>query len=508
MRRTRLALLVVMLWLPASLGACAATAWLSAPLGWIVAAALVAGAAILALVVGHRSEQAFTRRLSLLGGAIGLDDADSASVETIVHSLCRRLERANQFKEAFERLQQPAVLVNEQDGEIIGASAGLVTLNPAAVEGSSVDALFGAGFLSAGGGMAEETLLTLGSERFEARRRPAGRARTILELVPAGHYISDDDLDAFAEALAGGHTSFRFDAAACSHSAALRRLQEAFETFDLGARAMTQVLAGEAPDPAYLRANSGFAPKVRELRDTLDALADQRDEALAERNRLATKAEAVLAAIDRYRSSIATLAEHADHVRTGVGVADSAVERGRDGLKRLRKLGFEARTTATGAVQVAERTTRSVSDVEAAGVEIDRLVSAIEDISFRTNLLALNAAVEAARAGEKGAGFAVVADEVRTLAQSTHKTAREIRGLVVGTREQSAESLAGVEQLRTAVASLGGHLENLSNETVMIAGALDEGSGAIDRLAASIGAVGDEAARALLLPKRNSATGT
>ena len=33
----------------------------------------------------------------------------------------------------------------------------------------------------------------------------------VLEFVPAGAYIADDDLDAFATALAGGHTGFRFD---------------------------------------------------------------------------------------------------------------------------------------------------------------------------------------------------------------------------------------------------------------------------------------------------------
>lgn len=85
----------------------------------------------------------------------------------------------------------------------------------------------------------------------------------------------------------------------------------------------------------------------------------------------------------------------------------------------------------------ARRTHLAVGGVDKATAEIDRMVAAIEDVSFRTNLWALNAAVEAARAGEKGAGFAVVAEEVRTLAQSTQKTAKEIRALVVHSRGQA-----------------------------------------------------------------------
>ncbi len=130
------------------------------------------------------------------------------------------------------------------------------------------------------------------------------------------------------------------------------------------------------------------------------------------------------------------------------------------------------------------------------------MVSAIEDVSFRTNLLALNAAVEAARAGEKGAGFAVVASEVRTLAQATQKAAREIRGLVGSNRSSAEDSLAQSRALRNILTGLGSHLENLSNETDMIAGALDEGSGAISRLDGNVTAVGSEAARALQLPAR------
>ncbi|MBQ5333507.1 MAG: methyl-accepting chemotaxis protein [Oscillospiraceae bacterium] len=133
-----------------------------------------------------------------------------------------------------------------------------------------------------------------------------------------------------------------------------------------------------------------------------------------------------------------------------------------------KRLAEESSEYINEASRYMDRLTEAMRDISEASDEISRIIKAIEDIAFQTNILALNAAVEAARAGEAGKGFAVVADEVRNLASKSSDAAQETTVLIeraisavengTGITEQTARAVSDVakrsEEVRSIVAQI------------------------------------------------------
>ncbi|MGN0641510.1 MAG: methyl-accepting chemotaxis protein [Huintestinicola sp.] len=120
----------------------------------------------------------------------------------------------------------------------------------------------------------------------------------------------------------------------------------------------------------------------------------------------------------------ATLSDIADHVKE---TADNA--------QNARQLSNNAVVLLGEQNEHMEQMLGAMTKISQKSAEIEKIIKAIDDIAFQTNILALNAAVEAARAGEAGKGFAVVADEVRNLASKSADAVKQTSALIQATSE-------------------------------------------------------------------------
>lgn len=482
MLHMRLALIAVSLWLAAVFAAGGILLAAGAGSGsLIVVGGLISLAVVGTIFIGQQFDKSHDEMLATVAQAAGLCERPDElfSIAGIVTRLGVQLERAHQFRAGITAMQQPVLLVDDA-GMILAASEGLTALAPQATDGASLDVLFGAGYLAAGGGVPAEAALTLAGMGYRARRLGVGASCHVLELLPAGSYIQDCDLNAFARAMANGQTGFRFAAATARRHAGLAALNMGIAAIDDGVIELDRLLAGDLAEGKI--ADGVFAAKLHGLADLLGAAEIQVKQEAEHRQDLEKRLKAIAPLVDRFQNQAAQLTATNERTRLDALAAMTALQRGSAEARKVRATRHNARDLVSAADQAARRTHVVVGEVERMTREIGTMVAVIEDVSFRTNLLALNAAVEAARAGEHGVGFAVVAEEVRMLAQLTNRSAKDIRAVLERGRAQTGAGVKEAQSLQKMVAEIDIHLRNLSTEADTIVATLDEGGETLKRL--------------------------
>ena len=183
----------------------------------------------------------------------------------------------------------------------------------------------------------------------------------------------------------------------------------------------------------------------------------------------------------------------------------------------------KTKDNATQANQAAELMTEAIGDVKKGNVQMQDMVSAmqdinqasesiskiiktIDDIAFQTNILALNAAVEAARAGDAGKGFAVVAEEVRNLAAKSAAAASETAELIedsIGKVEagsqiadETAKALEKITNVVKQSETLVNEIAEASNYQATAVAQIDQAIGQVSQVVQTNSATSEECAAA------------
>ena len=215
---------------------------------------------------------------------------------------------------------------------------------------------------------------------------------------------------------------------------------------------------------------------------------------------IASVAEQVSSGSTQVSSGAQTLAQGATEQASSIQELSASIQDVAQKVKANAEDAESAKSLTEGTIDIMQSSVedmglarQAMDEISATSKNIGKVIKAIDDIAFQTNILALNAAVEAARAGSAGKGFAVVADEVRNLSQKSAEAAKNTTSLIessISAVEKGTELVGKTSEGFTEVAEKAGRINDLieaiSAQAQQQAAAIEQISVGIDQVSSVV----------------------
>ncbi len=187
----------------------------------------------------------------------------------------------------------------------------------------------------------------------------------------------------------------------------------------------------------------------------------------------------IVASTEILSANMGEVSERASETSGNVSSIAAATEEMTATVAEIANNAKVSKDTMAKASEIVYKSSEQIKDLGIAAIDINNVISTIEDISDQTKLLALNATIEAARAGEAGKGFAVVANEVKELAKQTSEATNDIKKRVGNIQKETENTVSDIEEISDVI--------NTATESVnVIASASGEQAQASNEIAENI----------------------
>ncbi len=220
---------------------------------------------------------------------------------------------------------------------------------------------------------------------------------------------------------------------------------------------------------------NGVVNEINSTTKELRQISENSNEASSGLSRSATlfasNSEQASAAINELFASYSNVRDSISSVNRSVQKSVSEMEFVNEAIETVALSMEEGLKTGKEGVEQSDACIRQINlmkkyqdEIAKLSGEISGIVTIIKEIAEQTNLLSLNASIEAARAGEHGKGFAIVAQEISKLSEKTNESVKQIKDLILKTKDAVSFSVTQVVTTETEILNLSKKVQSIHDK--------------------------------------------